>query len=249
MSFSVGIQLFQLQDEMKRDFDGVMDALAELGVMGVELHESLDLSRIGDACKARGIEIIGTHVSMESLQNNLDGLIDEQLKLGGKYVTCAYHAFHSMDDIERNAQFYNRVGEIIAENGMIFCYHNHFKEFTTIDGRYALDLLFEHTNQQYVKAELDVYFMKEMGIDPVQYIRPYKNRCPLLHAKDIRRTGAENEVVALGTGELDLQNVLQAADDIGTEWIIIELSKAALKHNPLGLIETSIQNFKNTVGG
>jgi sugar phosphate isomerase/epimerase len=44
-----------------------------------------------------------------------------------------------------------------------------------------------------------------------------------VHAKDVRRAGDGWEDVPAGDGELDWPAILAAADDAGTEWIVVEL--------------------------
>src|SRR5690606_29603663 len=66
-----------------------------------------------------------------------------------------------------------------------FSYHNHAFEFDIdingLDGlRYMLD-----PEADSIFAELDVYWLKKAGNDPLAYIAPYANKMPIIHLKDM----------------------------------------------------------------
>ncbi len=47
------------------------------------------------------------------------------------------------------------------------------------------DILLRETDAEYVKLELDTYWVKRGGEDPAEYLEKLHNRCPLLHIKDM----------------------------------------------------------------
>jgi len=78
-----------------------------------------------------------------------------------------------------------------------------------------------------VLLEIDVYWVKQAGKDPIEYIRKYAGRVPLIHVKD----GAYNddnyfENCIVGEGELDFSEIIRVAKMLGTEHFIVEQEKA-----------------------
>ena len=89
----------------------------------------------------------------------------------------------------------------------------------------------KQTKPEYVNYELDVFWAFDGGADPVQLMRKYPTRFPLMHLKDMRKgvrtpnyTGHEDveSDVALGTGQLDIRAILERSQTIGVKHYYIE---------------------------
>jgi sugar phosphate isomerase/epimerase len=95
-----------------------------------------------------------------------------------------------------------------------------------VEGRCAYDLFLENTPAD-VLCQLDVYWAKVGGQDPVALIKKYGKRMPLLHMKD--GCGGENApkepMLALGEGIMDFPAIVKAATQ--TELFIVELDRCA----------------------
>lgn len=249
----IGLMNFQLQYQptpiMNEDFRGTLEKLATIGYEGVEymysFHCGESLHDFKRGFEDYGLKVIGSHAQMNHLNEELDRVIEENLMLGSKYITCAYNTFETMDKIKEAAELYNKVGLKCKENGIQFCYHNHFKEFDEVDGRYALDLMYEQTDKELVKAQMDVYMLLKLGIDVRTYISKYKDRCPLLHVKDMG--GPDHGVVSVGTGALELPSLVETAKSIGTEWLIIELGEDILLEKPFDVIRESFEHLNDCI--
>jgi sugar phosphate isomerase/epimerase len=140
------------------------------------------------------------------------------------------------------ANIYNGFGKTCTNNGLVFNYHNHFREFELINGKYALEILLEKTNPKYVKVQFDVLFMHQKGVISYDFITNYKGRCPSIHVKDFKAPDFLS--LPVGTGEMNLGKLVEAASQCRTEWLIVEMSKPALAENCFEKIETSIRNLE-----
>ena len=56
------------------------------------------------------------------------------------------------------------------------------------------DLMLENTSPDHVTFQLDVFWIKKGGYDPVEYMRKYANRIKVLHIKDEKAIGVHNSV-------------------------------------------------------
>lgn len=125
---------------------------------------------------------------------------------------------------------FNRVGKILREHGLTFCYHNHGYEFRPYkDGTY-FDYLVQHTDSENVSFEMDILWVKHPGQDPAKLLDKYGDRFKLMHLKDLKKgikgdytgwTSQENDV-ALATGQLNIPEVLKAAEKAGVKHYYIE---------------------------
>jgi sugar phosphate isomerase/epimerase len=61
------------------------------------------------------------------------------------------------------------------------------------------------------------------GRDPVAVLGELAGRCPLVHAKDVRRTADGWQDVVAGDGDLDWPAIAAAASAAGTSRLIVEL--------------------------
>lgn len=185
-------------------------------------------------CNERGISIPGTGAGYEQLVNNTDSVIYRAKALGAKYVMTAWipHKTGSFnfENAKKAVEDFNRVGKILKENGLIFCYHAHGYEFWPHENGTLLDYIINNTNPEYVSFEMDVFWIQFGGGDPVQLLKKYGNRWKLIHLKDLKKgakkdltglTGPENNV-PLGEGELDIPGILREANKIGIKHFFIE---------------------------
>ena len=57
------------------------------------------------------------------------------------------------------------------------------------DGKTGFDILFENTDENHLKMELDCYWAAYTGNDPLEIIEKYATRCVSLHIKDMKVEG------------------------------------------------------------
>ena len=108
---------------------------------------------------------------------------------------------------------------------MQLCYHNHDFEFKKANGKYLLDYLFESADPELVKAEVDVYWVRHGGEDPVHHLRKYRGRCSSLHMKDMTRDNRKT-YAPVGTGQLNFPEIIRTAKEIGAVWFVVEQDEA-----------------------
>jgi sugar phosphate isomerase/epimerase len=139
------------------------------------------------------------------------------------------------------AERLNVIGEKARQAGMRLCYHNHSLEFKKADGKYLLDILLDAADPKLVGAEVDVYWVKHGGDDPVAFITRHAGRCPLIHMKDMTG-GSEPTDTPVGTGILDMKGIIRVSRKAGARWFIVEQDTP--KQPILGAVETSLKNMR-----
>ena len=90
------------------------------------------------------------------------------------------------------------LGEVCNKLGMTLLYHNHDFEFTKLDGKYALDILYEEVPASLLQTELDTCWVNVGGEDPAAYLTKYSGRAPVLHLKDFVGSKSENMYKLIG---------------------------------------------------
>ena len=124
----------------------------------------------------------------------------------------------SLDNWRTVADQLNRAGEEAARRGISVGYHNHEFEFAPIDGVLPYDVLLRHTDPRVV-MELDLFWIRKGGQDPLRYFREWPGRFPLVHAKDM---SAEGTMVDVGQGVIDWGAIFAARTQAGLRHWFVE---------------------------
>jgi sugar phosphate isomerase/epimerase len=213
----VGVQLYTVSDDLKKDLDGTLQTIAAIGYRTVEtvsFNNNFKAAQMRAALDRAGLTCQSMHYGLPQLQSATQKIIDEALQLGAKYVVCptpwvadasrfaraakdnkaeavfgALMNSFTLDDWRWNAEQFNKVGETLKKAGLQFAYHNHDFEFKKIDDKVAFDALLEMTDPDLVKIEMDCGWVANAGLDPIDYLKRYANRIHLLHVKDIKKAG------------------------------------------------------------
>jgi sugar phosphate isomerase/epimerase len=238
--------MFTLREESAKDFAGTLKRVADLGFDGVELagFNGLTAIELKGLLDELGLKTAACHVPLEQMENNLEIVIEDQKILGSKYVVVPYlmPERRSESDYKALTLFLDHAGEICRREGITLCYHNHDFELERLsDGRRVLEAIFDETNPDNVKAELDIYWLTKAGEKPEKWIERYQNRTPMIHLKDMT-TDEEQFFAELGTGGVDLEAVLQMGEQADIQWWIVEQDVS--KRTPLESIEMSMNYLK-----
>jgi sugar phosphate isomerase/epimerase len=238
----VGLQLHTLREQMEKDYFGTLDEVARIGYTGIELGGRLpySASQMKTRLDLLGLTVIAVHTLTDTLTGGITELIEFCQTLDCKYIVLSWAECDSLEHIGQTANVLNEAGKTCHHHGIQLCYHNHAHEFVRYGGEYALDILLNATEPDFVKMELDTYWVKKGGEDPVRYLRKLKGRCPLVHFKDMEK--GESEFFAeVGEGKLDFAEIAQAAEDAGATWFVVEQDES--RGSPLDSISLSYRNL------
>ena len=219
----IGIQLYSLKEETAKDFIGTLEKVAEMGYEGVEFagYGDIPAVQMHNHLERLGLKAAGSHVGIDKLKNELDAEIEYNLEIGNSNIVCPYASPKTKQEYIELAKFLNETGEILRKKGLTLSYHNHGHEFDEIDGVKGLDLLWQETNPELVKTELDLYWVKFAGLDPLEYLKTLGSRAILLHYKDMSDTQPPTNA-DVGTGIIDFKPITDYAKTINSQWIIVE---------------------------
>ena len=242
----IALQLYSLRDLAAQNFVEALELTAKLGYEGVEFagYGGLPAGEMSDHLLRLGLKAVSSHVSFERLKDHLDEEIAYNRSLGNQTLVCPVPPRDfdrtSAENWRSFARELSELGKRAADGGFRLGYHNHSFEFAIVEAAYALDLLLETADPRYVFAQLDLGWILHGGEDPVGYLRKHKGRTPLVHIKDF---DSDNKQTDVGFGRLDLANVLEAAEDVGVEWIILETEE--YKISPPESIRAGLGSLRN----
>jgi sugar phosphate isomerase/epimerase len=222
----IALQMYTLRNETAQDFAGTLRRVAEIGYAGIELagRGSLSLRDLNSLLGETGLRVCGSHIGIDQVEKEMAKTIEENLELGNRRIVVPYLSEERRQGAagyQKTAETLNRLGDSLRAQGMTLCYHNHDFEFQIQDdGRSGMEILLAETDPMLVKAEVDTYWVLVGGLDPVAFIQEHKGRIPLLHIKD--RDTTDGSFAEIGTGDLPLEALIEAAPSVGVEWLIVE---------------------------
>ena len=90
------------------------------------------------------------------------------------------------DDYKRLAERCNAAAALAVEGGIQLAYHNHNFEFQPLaDGKTGYEVFIAEFSPE-MKFELDVFWVKLGGVDPVDLLGKLKGRVSQVHLKDLK---------------------------------------------------------------
>jgi len=217
-----------------------------------------------------GAKVVSSHLRPID-ETTLPAIIEYHGRIGNKYIGQSADFFPDYDTLMQRCEYYNRMGKILSGHGMKFLYHNHYHEFQEINGRPILYQIMENTDPRYVDFELDTFWAMRGGADPVEVIGHMGDRLRMIHQKDFSKTtdspvnlwtvkdpsvpitrdnfgGAHKpeDFCEVGTGRMDIQSILNAANEAGAEYVILEQDFTRLSQ--MESIQISMDSFKKYSG-
>lgn len=219
----IGVQLYTVRDEMKKNFDGTLARVARIGYKEVEFagYFGNSAKRVRASLRQNGLASPAAHIGFPVLGKEWDKTIEDARDIGQRFVICPWidEKHRTMDGYKQVAELFNKAGERAKAAGLRFGYHNHDFEFKPIQGRLPYDLLIEETDPALVTMEMDVFWTRKGGQDPLAYFRRYPGRFPCLHIKDLDAAG---KMVDVGKGVIPWRAILARRELAGTKHIFVE---------------------------
>jgi sugar phosphate isomerase/epimerase len=254
-SIPTGLELYSARDELKKDPEGTVRAVARMGYQCVEFYapyfewsesQTKQMRKLMDDL---GIRCYSTHNDSSYLSaEKIAKARDMNAILGCKYVVVASsEPKPGLDGWKTIADLLNEATEKLEASGLKAGYHNHEREFVAVDGVRPMEVLAKNTKPS-VMLQLDVGTCLEAGADPVAWIRSNPGRIKSLHLKDWSAEAGKGYTVLFGEGAADWKNIFAAAESAGgVEYYLIE--QEGSRFSELETAKRCLQTFKQVHAG
>lgn len=260
----IALQVFSVREDAERDFAGTMRKVKAMGYDGVELagtygKTAVELKAILDEI---GLTLVSAHVGPDLLEQ--DEVLADYAAAGLQYIAVPWYPEpKTAEELSVAIARIRRIGERCRERGMQLLYHNHDFEFNKLDGQYILDAYYAGIPADLLQTELDMCWVNVGGAEPAAYLRKYTGRAPIVHLKDFtgsKTTGMydliDSDVTAeaptaafefrpVGYGRQEVPVLVQAAEDAGCGWLIVEQDMPSMGRTPLECAEMSIRYLRS----
>jgi sugar phosphate isomerase/epimerase len=232
----IGLQLYSLRNQFKTDVPGTLAKIKSWNIHEIEAGGTYGLSieEYKKLLAQNNLKIVSISADFDSLAKNPQAAINEAKTFGAKYIVCFWIPHNDDDftiaDMKKAIDVFTAAGKKIHDAGLSFCYHPHGYEFRPYEQGTLFDYMVQHTDAKYLNFEMDVFWVKQPGQDPVALLEKYPTRFIMLHLKDRKPgtagnqngTADEESNVVLGQGDVNIAAVMKAAKKIGIKHYFIE---------------------------
>jgi len=206
----LSVQLYTVREALAVDPAAALARLAEIGFTTVE---PFDLQ--ADYCSLfpeLGLTPSSAHTRL--IDQDVVPVFEAAQRLGITTVIdpmAAPERWTDSDSVVAMAESLNSVAAIAADLGITVGYHNHWWELEShLDGTTALEAFADNLDPAVV-LEVDTYWVKVGGVDPVALLGRLGDRVQFIHVKDGDLSRNNKNQVAVGSGGMPVLDILAAA--------------------------------------
>jgi sugar phosphate isomerase/epimerase len=218
---NIAIQLYTVRNELKNDFLGTLEKIAELGYKGVEFagyfgeNSPNELKTILDNL---GLIACGNYGSLDALTEPDNEIYNYAKVLGLKYITSGLDSQKLKDDFNSCVEICKKACAVAKTKDIEICYHAHADEFLiSVRETHAMTALLNSVPEMLFEADTAWIHLGNENV--MSYLQAYANRIPLLHVKDVKSNDSFTE---LGKGILSFHDILEFAETNKIKWVIYE---------------------------
>lgn len=235
----LGVQLYSLRNQIKElGVEEVLKMVAKAGYSCVEFAGFYGLTpkEMKALLDKYHLEGISAHINIDEIIPQLD-YIDE---IGIKSV---YIPWMSGDDLKNNidalVEQIKTVKKELDKRGVVFGYHNHDQEYR--NGEDLVKQLLDKTEGFY--SEIDTYWVKMAGLDPVEKMKEYGDRLKCLHIKELKTVGVKTDPnPVVGEGCVGFKEIFDLGNKMGIQLAILEVE--GFPCEPAEYLKRSYENMK-----
>ena len=279
-----GVQLFTIPGLIEKDLRGTLQLLSEIGYKEVEffgpypfsnqqtkeawqsIKDMLGLERnafygfsideVARMLEEYELTAPSLHADILTMRTGLQPMLEAVSRLQIRYlvIPALFGGRDTLEDYQRLADEFNALGAQMRDYGIQFVYHNHGYEHQEMQGEIPMHILLQNTDPNFVKFELDIFWMKAAGADPIEFLKRYPDRFKLMHLKDasevFRFSGAGDtpeqwmegfsKMSDPGDGVFDIKAILKQASKSGVQHFYLERDLAP---DPIATLKNSFLNL------
>jgi sugar phosphate isomerase/epimerase len=252
---NIGLQLYTLRNELKNDTAGTIKAVAAAGYKQGEMFGFPNCDPVIAAARDAGLALHSTHFEWDSVVNPKDDsysefqrILEKARTIGLSHLVIPYLADQNrqtLDDYKKVAAHANRAAALAKKAGIQLAYHNHAFEFEPkAGGKTGFDIFTAEFSPD-MQFELDVFWVKVGGVEPVDLLKKLSGRVSQVHLKDLKPgltlpnfgSVPADAFQELGDGVIPMEPILAASKAAGVKHAHVEQDQSP---DPLASVRQSI---------
>jgi len=245
----IGLQLYTVSDQLRADFDGTIEKVAQIGYTQVEFagYSGKTPEQVRALLDRFKLRAPSSHIGMDLLRRDLEAQIQIAQTIGHEYITLpslgrSETPMHTVDAWKRVADECNTMGQTLRGRGLRFAFHSHTAEFVDVGGgKTGMDVFVSETDAAVFNFQMDLGWARVANQDPVAWFTRYPNRFRMWHVKDM----LNSRPTMVGLGDVNFKPTFAAWKASGMEYFFVEQDGAAsAPGGSLAAIATSYENLR-----
>lgn len=233
------------KEAMESDWIGTLEKAAEFGFTEIEggTNYAKTPQEFLKVCKNLGFSPIAGSIDFKEKDEELKKSFNRINQFEQEFVITYWPWYggapFSLEDCIKSVERLNYLGVKAKEHGLKLLWHNHDKEFSEMEEGLPFDYLMKHTDSKLVNCEMDIYWVKKGGGNPLEMLKKYTGRIPILHVKDM---AADSDFICPGSGIIDFAPIFKEAKKQDIEHYIVERDN---EPDGIGCLRSSGEYLKN----
>ena len=221
----IGLQLYSVRNQINGNVEATLQTIKSWGVTELEGGSTYGMSQeeYNALCQKIGLKTVSIGADFNELDKDPNKVLANAKAFGVNFVMCAWIPHKgtqlTLEEAKNAIRIFEKAGKLLSENGIFLCYHMHGFEFDKYEDGTIFDYIVKNSNKNYLNFEMDVFWVKHPGQDPVALLKKYPERFLMMHLKD-RQPGTPNTLdghadvetnVVLGSGDVDIADIMANA--------------------------------------
>lgn len=256
----IGIQLYTLRNEIKKDVAGTLKAVADAGYKQVEPYGFPNADEMIREAKANGMAVNSSHMDTASILSPekkgtqpLTEILQKAKDLGLSHLVIPWLGEKDRDSLDKYkllVEKFNAAAEVAKTAGIQLSYHNHAFEFKPFEGgKSGYDIMMSDFSDNML-FEVDVFWVQVAGHDAAELLSKLSGRVSQVHLKDLDASvktptfdHVPNEAFKeLGNGVIEMEPIIAAAEKAGVAHCHVEQDQSP---HPLKSVQQSMAFLKS----
>jgi len=261
----IGLELYTVRDMMAQDYEGTLAKVAQIGYKEIESavgYNQMSPKAFRAMLDRLGLRMPSTHSGIAA---GPDAAVEKRLEgfevMGIQYTSLGGFQpprSRTVENVKREATFYNRYGKLARKFGIKILRHNHTTEFKPCQGSKLTpyDILLSETDPEVVVMQMDIGWAEVAGQNPIEWFHKHPGRFVLWHVKDAAclkclPPGADQSarsraarLVPVGEGDIDYEDIFKYAGLAGMKHFCVEQDSAADWGDSVAAARVSFQHLR-----
>ncbi|MDU0353436.1 sugar phosphate isomerase/epimerase [Paraglaciecola aquimarina] len=232
VAHELGLQLYSVRNQMENDLPNTFSQINKWGLNLVEgggkLY-GLSVDEYRNELIKHNLEVASVDTSYDEIRDNPIAAVYKARFFGSRFATF-YWIPHdgkkgfTIEEAKAAVAVMNKAGKLLKQNGITLQYHAHGYEFLPYKNATILDYMLQNVTD--AAFQMDVFWMKQGGMDPTALLKKYPGKFLSLHLKD-RKKGSKNSL----DGKADVEaNVVLGSGDVGIASVVAEAKKQGIRY-------------------
>jgi sugar phosphate isomerase/epimerase len=252
----ISLQLFTVRKYAQKNLYDTLRKIFQLGYRSIEAarirFDAKSAAAINRARQDFGLSVLSSQIKFSQLGDDFSQTLSflHEVECGNAVISVLplHYILGGEQGLKRFAADMNALAKRYKNEGIHLAFHHHDFEFLKFGSKRGLDILLENTDPTLVFFVSDTYWAQRGGMCPAALIRRLGKRAISIHLRDYTLLppffAAKPGDCRIGSGMLDIKEILTTCTETGIEFISIEQDS----RNPFNDSVSSLDYVKSLAG-